>query len=532
MARTYLSSIKYEIRATYDVAGVVEKPDIVGAIFGQSEGLLGEDMDLKELQQNGKIGRIEISVNKGKGKTSGEITIPSSLDRVKTSILAAAMETVEKVGPCEAHVKVNKIVDTRKEKREVITDRAQQLLKQMMKFEGAESDELAETIKSNIRIGKVVEYRGLTAGPEVETSPSIIVVEGRADVLKLLSYGINSVVAMDGSNISPQLIELCKEKEVTVLVDGDRGGQLNAEKLSQLTKVDYVAVAPDGKEVEELAQKEILQALKRRRDFESHKQANSHVPERRDERPYPERREYNDRRPNNHGYPTQRDNYNNRQNSCNNHNDNRGYPPRREYNDRQPTNRYPVQRDNYNDRRPTNNGYSSPREGYNNRRGGYGDSRNSRPYQDRGFGRDRYNNNPRESYGGPRPTERRFERNDKPRFDQTPKNDFMSEPQFDSRPEAQGKVPEEILALGADMNKLKGSLKARLYDDKKKKIKDVDVKDLLDTISKTRKKIDTIAFDGIVTKRLVDAAEAGGVKNIVGVRKGRVSSEKIGLYTL
>src|SRR5210317_1063517 len=145
MAKTYLSSIKYEIRASYEVDGVVEKPDIVGAIFGQSEGLLGEDMDLKELQQNGKIGRIEISVNKGKGKTSGEITIPSSLDRVKTSILAAAMETVEKVGPCEAKVHIKSIVDTRKEKREQITDRAQELLKKMMKFESAESGELAET---------------------------------------------------------------------------------------------------------------------------------------------------------------------------------------------------------------------------------------------------------------------------------------------------------------------------------------------------------------------------------------------------
>ncbi len=434
MAKTYLSSIKYEIRATYDVAGVVEKPDIVGAIFGQSEGLLGEDMDLKELQQNGKIGRIEISVNKGKGKTTGDITIPSSLDRVKTSILAAAMETVEKVGPCEAHVQVTNIIDTRKEKREVITDRAQQLLKQMMKFEGAESAELAETIKSKIRTGKVGEYNGLTAGPEVETSPSIIVVEGRADVIKLLSYGINSVVAMDGINISPQLIQLCREKEVTLLVDGDRGGQLNAEKLSQLTKVDYLAVAPDGKEVEELTQKEILQALKRRKEFSGGK---------------PQRTEY-----------TNRNNFNR---------DNRSY----------------------------NNGYDQNRNG-------------DRPFQ--------RNND--------------YNRDNRPRFDSNPRNNFNQEPRFEPRQEMVVKVPEDILALGADMNKLKGNLKARLYDDKKKKIKDVPVKDLLDAIEKTKKKIDTIAFDGIVTKRLVEAAEKKSIKNIVGVRKGRVSSEKIGIYTL
>ena len=148
MAKTYLSAVKYEILANYEVQGVVEKPDIVGAIFGQCEGLLGEDMDLKELQQSGKIGRIEITVKKGKGTTSGEVVIPSSLDQVKTSILAATVETVEKVGPFEARVKVTKIQDTRKEKRETITDRAKELLKHMQQNEGTmESGELADTIK-------------------------------------------------------------------------------------------------------------------------------------------------------------------------------------------------------------------------------------------------------------------------------------------------------------------------------------------------------------------------------------------------
>ncbi|MBT7241721.1 MAG: DNA primase, partial [Candidatus Diapherotrites archaeon] len=264
MAKTYLSTVKYEVKAKYDITGLVEKPDIVGAIFGQSEGLLGEDMDLKQLQQNGKIGRIEITVNKGKGTTTGEITIPSSLDQVKTSILAATMETVEKVGPCEANVTVTKISDVRKEKRGQITDRAKELLKKMQKFEGVESDVMADDIRSNIRTEKAVKYKGMTAGPDVELSKNIIVVEGRADVLRLLSYGIKDAIEMNGSNISKELIQLCKEKEVTVLIDGDRGGELNIKKLNSLTNVNYVARAPDGKEVEELTQKEILQALKRR----------------------------------------------------------------------------------------------------------------------------------------------------------------------------------------------------------------------------------------------------------------------------
>lgn len=262
MAKTYLSAVKYEVLANYEVKGVVEKPDIVGAIFGQCEGLLGEDMDLKELQQAGKIGRIEITVNKGKGTTSGEVIIPSSLDQVKTSILAATIETVEKVGPFEAKVKVLKIGDTRKEKRDVITDRAKELLKRMQKFEGVESSELAAEIKTDLRTEKIINLNGLQAGPEVANAPEIIVVEGRADVLKLLSYGIKNAVAMNGGNIDTPLIALCKEKTVTVLIDGDRGGELNVKKLASLTKVDFVAKAPDGKEVEELVQKEILLALK------------------------------------------------------------------------------------------------------------------------------------------------------------------------------------------------------------------------------------------------------------------------------
>jgi DNA primase len=497
MAKTYLSSIKYEIHATYDVAGVVEKPDIVGAIFGQSEGLLGEDMDLKELQQNGKIGRIEITVNKGKGQTTGNIVLPSSLDRVKTSILAAAMETVEKVGPCEAHVNVNKIIDTRKEKREVITTRAQQLLKQMMKFEGAESSELAETIKTSIRTGKILEYNGLAAGPEVETSPTIIVVEGRADVLKLLSYGINSVVAMDGSNISPQLIKLCKEKEVTMLVDGDRGGQLNSEKLSQLTKVDYIAVAPDGKEVEELTQKEILQALKRRREANGEKQSLGRM-----NNSLPERRRFDDRQ-NNRGYTDRNSRYSN---GFNRNNQNRGFENNRYVQDNRGhtnNNRDYNNRPRYSDRRFNRNENQEYRE--------YGHRPN---YPNRSFNRN--------------PTNERFGNN---KFINHQTNDFSNIPNATNIQE-KTKVPEDILALGKDMNKLKGSLKARLYDDKKKKIKDVAVKDLLDTITKTRKKIDTIAFDGIVTKRLIETAETKGVKNIIGVRKSKVSSEKLGVYTL
>ena len=99
MAKTYIDTVKYIIYADTEVDGMVDKPDVVGAIFGQTEGLLGEELDLRDLQKNGRIGRIEVDMSPRGGRTMGQIKIPSSLDMVETCIIAAAVETVERVGP-------------------------------------------------------------------------------------------------------------------------------------------------------------------------------------------------------------------------------------------------------------------------------------------------------------------------------------------------------------------------------------------------------------------------------------------------
>ena len=533
MAKTYLSTVKYEILAKYEVSGVIEKPDMVGAIFGQSEGLLGEDMDLKELQQSGKIGRIEVTVKKGKGTTFGEIIVPSSLDQVKTSILGATIETVEKVGPFDAKVKVIKISDTRKEKRDVITDRAKELLKHMQKFEGVESSEMADEIKTEIRTEKIVALNGMPAGPEAETSPEIIVVEGRADVLKLLSYGINNAVAMNGANIDAPLIDLCKKKDVTVLIDGDRGGELNVKKLASLTKVDYIARAPDGKEVEELTQKEILQSLKRRQSpaeaFSGNGFSHSFAPRQ-------ESAPRGDFQPRNDFGPRQ------------------DFSPRPRFNDRGNFGR--DERPRFGDR----GGFGHREDrGFGDRRGGFG--RDERPrFGDRGgfnggqgrFDRPRFNDRGgfrgNERFGGgegqgfggaPRfgAPQGSFE-GGRPSFQQEPRFGAPAQgapaPQFSAPTHyaAQQTVPKEVLDLKGDFDKMKGKLKARLLDEKGKKVKDVDVKELLTTLEKSKKNIGTIMFDGIVTKRLVEAAEKKGATTIIGARKGAVSSDKVKIYTM
>jgi len=47
---------KYLIKANIAVDGIVDKHDIIGAIFGQTEGLFGEEFDLQVLQGQGQSG--------------------------------------------------------------------------------------------------------------------------------------------------------------------------------------------------------------------------------------------------------------------------------------------------------------------------------------------------------------------------------------------------------------------------------------------------------------------------------------------
>ena len=255
---------KYLIHAEIVADGVVEKPDVVGAIFGQTEGLLGDDLDLRELQKTGRIGRIEVKIESKGGKSYGEIKVPSSLDKVETAILAAALETIERVGPCSARIKVTKIEDVRASKRKKIIERAKEILKELFEEPEIESEKIVELVRQAVRTEEIIEYgpEKLPAGPAIDESDAIIVVEGRADVLNLLKHGIKNVIAVEGTNIPKTIIELSKKKTVTAFLDGDRGGDLILKELLQVADIDYVARAPEGKEVENLTLKEIIKALR------------------------------------------------------------------------------------------------------------------------------------------------------------------------------------------------------------------------------------------------------------------------------
>lgn len=259
-------SAKYIIHSTINIEGVVDRPDVIGAIFGQTEGLLGAELELRELQRSGRIGRIEVKTETRSGKTAGEIIIPSSLDKAETAIIGAALETIQRIGPCNSKVKVEKIEDVRISKRNFVVERAKELLRELTSNVLPDSQEITDEVAQSVRMMEITEYGKdrLPAGPSVEESEEIIVVEGRADVLNLLKQGIKNTIALNGTSVPDTIVELGKKKVITLFVDGDRGGDLIIKEVSGTTEIDYVCKAPDGKEVEEITKKEIHKALRGR----------------------------------------------------------------------------------------------------------------------------------------------------------------------------------------------------------------------------------------------------------------------------
>jgi len=266
MGKAGLTATKYIVEAKIDVDGVVEGPDVIGAVFGQTEGLLGDELELRELQKGGKVGRIEVKVTSSNGKSTGLIKIPTSLNRQDTALIAAALETIDRVGPCEAKITINGINDVRAVKRDFVVDRAKALLEAMGKSV-PDSQALSQRVTTQARKAKIAVYGPdkLVGGPTVENASEIIIVEGRADVNTLLRHGIMNVLAVGGTNIPQSIKDVVKGKKVTAFLDGDRGGDLLLKELMQLIKVETVCRAPHGLEVEELEQKEIIKALRNKR---------------------------------------------------------------------------------------------------------------------------------------------------------------------------------------------------------------------------------------------------------------------------
>ncbi len=260
---------KYLIHADITTDGVVERSDVVGAVFGQTEGLLGDELDLRELQDSSKVGRIDVDVDSQNGQSFGRMTIATSLDQVETAILAAALETIDRVGPCRSTIEVRRIEDVRAARRREVVERAKTLLTEAFDGSMRSSRDLVEEVREAVRVEDITEYEGLPAGPNVADSDAIVVVEGRADVLTLLRYGIKNAIAAEGTDIPDAVGSLTEGRTVTAFLDGDRGGELVLKELAQVGDVDYVAFAPEGESVEDLDRRAVMAALREKVPYDS-----------------------------------------------------------------------------------------------------------------------------------------------------------------------------------------------------------------------------------------------------------------------
>ncbi|MBC7129448.1 MAG: DNA primase [Thermoplasmatales archaeon] len=258
------SAAKYLIKGKIRVEGIVDKSDVIGAIFGQTEGLIGEELDLRDLQKSARIGRIEVDIKHVQGKSEGEFTLNSALEKVETVLIASAIESVDRIGPCKAELKIERVEDIRIAKRKRVVERAKEILAEIMKQAHEEMPDLVEEIRQSVQVEEITYYgkERLPAGPNIDKSDAIIIVEGRNDVVNLLRHGIKNVIAVEGTNIPQTIIDLCNEKIATAFVDGDRGGELILRELLQVADIDFVAKAPPTREVEELSYKLVMKALK------------------------------------------------------------------------------------------------------------------------------------------------------------------------------------------------------------------------------------------------------------------------------
>lgn len=256
--------VKYHVKLSFDVDGLVEKADIIGAIFGQTEGLLGPEMNLNELQKVSKVGRIEVNTTESSTQTKGDALLPMSTDINTAALIAAAIESIDKVGPFQANFKLEAIDDVRSAKKKEIVDRAKDIVQKWSTKTISEGDEMLKDVSEGGG-GKLATFgrEKLACGSGVFDSPWIILVEGRADVINLLRAGYDNALGIEGARIDESIKELCSSKsKVVAFLDGDRAGGFILKELKALVNVDVVHRAPEGVEVEELTPIQIVEILK------------------------------------------------------------------------------------------------------------------------------------------------------------------------------------------------------------------------------------------------------------------------------
>jgi len=259
----YTGIVKYHVKLSFDVDGLVERADIIGAIFGQTEGLLGPEMNLNELQRVSKVGRIEVTTTSTENTTNGNVLLPMSTDVDTCALISAAIESIDKVGPFDCSFKLDAIDDVRASKKEDIVRRAKEIKQKWSTKSVSEGDTMLKDVHESIA-GKVTTYgpNKLPCSTGVFDSLWIILVEGRADILNLLRAGFDNALAINGATIDESIKEMCKsKKKIVAFLDGDRAGGMILQELKSVVNVDIELRADSGVEVEELTPQRVADIL-------------------------------------------------------------------------------------------------------------------------------------------------------------------------------------------------------------------------------------------------------------------------------
>lgn len=509
------------VKAKINADGVVEKPDVVGAIFGQTEGLLGDELDLRDLQKSGRIGRIEVDITSKGGKSDGIVYVSSSLDQVETAILASALETIDRVGPCKANIMVLGIEDVRITKREQVVNRAKELLNELIKQSKGTSSDLTENIRQSIQVEEITSYGKdrCPAGPNVKDSESIIIVEGRSDVLNLLRAGIKNAIAVEGTNIPRTVQDLSRERVATAFVDGDRGGELILRELFQVAEIDFVARAPRAHEVEELTSKQLVKCLRNKVPGDQYMEMNGlsndnagkyeddepsrgrerseHVPDRTNER---SRRDRNEDRPR-----RDRDSRTDRE-------------PRSDRNEER------MEKDLKADKEPRDEERTEK---------GYEPAKDLRK-------KDRFNTEAVEKYKKKEPVEERVLREKSPAKVQedvvAPVEDTEEEEKKPRTLRSKKEAARKTKNLSPEQEKYRDMLldmssthNAKVLDSENQIVREVAVKSLVDSLKEDSEGVTSIVFDGVISQRIIDVSAEKGIKTVVGTRKGNISKMPAGI---
>lgn len=521
------STTKYMVKAKINADGVVEKPDVVGAIFGQTEGLLGDELDLRDLQKSGRIGRIEVEITSKGGKSEGIIYMSSSLDQVETVILASALETVDRVGPCKASIHVLGIEDVRITKREKVVERAKELLNELIKQSRGSSVDLTDSVRQSVQVEEITTYGKdrCPAGPNVSDSEAIIIVEGRSDVLNLLKAGIKNAIAVEGTNIPKTVQDLSRERVATAFVDGDRGGELILRELFQVADVDFVARAPRAHEVEELTAKQIVKCLRNKMPGDQYMEMNGLTvssdedeEEEKEEKPAPEiHRELR------HAEP--------REDDSEDHEERRR--ERKEKKDREERKRDRKDRKDREERREKKDRFDS------------GAIDKFRKKEDKDVDSDDVIELPAAERSLAVPGETHLMVREEPAAEpEAVVEEFIEETAVEPEPVAEpeeekpkakartlrGKRSTSNKTLSPEQEKFRDMLldlstthNAKILGADGQVLREVAVKSLVNSLKEESEGVDSIVFDGVISQRILDVSADKGIKIVVGTRKGNIS---------